>query len=129
MIIATGGQSYRIMGMWSCQRGDGLGMAWRAGAQMRNAEWGPFPQLAGKKGKEPLIGAEDALYNAWHEKLSQAFRRRGRGRRVRGGRRHWYQQMVAGNGPLVTLPPGELDARQHHRGRGGRHRVGPPGRP
>ncbi len=32
-IIATGGQSYRIMGMWSCQRGDGLGMAWRAGAR------------------------------------------------------------------------------------------------
>ena len=73
-IIATGGQSYRIMGMWSCQRGDGLGMAWGAGARIRNAEGGPFAELAGNRGKEPLIRAEDALYNAGHEKLSPRFR-------------------------------------------------------
>jgi succinate dehydrogenase/fumarate reductase flavoprotein subunit len=105
VIIATGGQSYRIMGMWSCQRGDGLGMAWRAGAEMRNAEWGPFAQLAGKKGKEPLIGAEDALYNAWHEKLSPRFR--GEQEPDICGVTHavWYREMVAGNGPLVTFHP------------------------
>jgi succinate dehydrogenase flavoprotein subunit len=104
-IIATGGQSYRIMGMWSCQRGDGLGMAWRAGAQMRNAEWGPFAQLAGKRGKEPLIGAEDALYNAWHEKLSPTFRGELEADVCGMTSAVWYQQMVAGNGPLVTFHP------------------------
>ena len=104
-IIATGGQSYRIMGMWSCQRGDGLGMAWRAGAQMRNAEWGPFAQLAGIRGKEPLIGAEDALYNAWHEKLSPTFRGEYEADVCGMTSAVWYQQMKAGNGPLVTFHP------------------------
>ena len=104
-IIATGGQSYRIMGMWSCQRGDGLGMAWRAGAQMRNAEWGPFAQLAGNRGKEPLIGAEDALYNAWHEKLSPTFRGEYEADVCGMTSAVWYQQMKAGNGPLVTFHP------------------------
>ena len=126
-IIATGGQSYRIMGMWSCQRGDGLGMAWRAGAQMRNAEWGPFAQLAGKRGKEPLIGAEDALYNAWHEKLSPTVPRRVRGRRLRHDQRCLVPADDGRQRPAGDVPPRELDARQHHRGRGGRHRVGPPG--
>jgi succinate dehydrogenase/fumarate reductase flavoprotein subunit len=104
-IIATGGQSYRIMGMWSCQRGDGLGMAWRAGAEIRNAEWGPFAQLAGIRGKEPLIGAEDALYNAWHEKLSPTFRGDREADVCGMTSAVWYQQMVAGNGPLVTFHP------------------------
>jgi len=104
-IIATGGQSYRIMGMWSCQRGDGLGMAWRAGAEMRNAEWGPFAQLAGIRGKEPLIGAEDALYNAWHEKLSPTFRGEHEADVCGMTSAVWYQQMKAGNGPLVTFHP------------------------
>jgi succinate dehydrogenase/fumarate reductase flavoprotein subunit len=104
-IIATGGQSYRIMGMWSCQRGDGLGMAWRAGAKMRNAEWGPFAQLAGVRGKEPLIGAEDALYNAWHEKLSPTFRGEFEADVCGMTSAVWYQQMMAGNGPLVTFHP------------------------
>ena len=104
-IIATGGQSYRIMGMWSCQRGDGLGMAWRAGAQMRNAEWGPFAQLAGKRGKEPLIGAEDALYNAWHEKLSPTFRGDQEADVCGMTGVVWYRQMKAGNGPLLTFHP------------------------
>jgi succinate dehydrogenase/fumarate reductase flavoprotein subunit len=104
-IIATGGQSYRIMGMWSCQRGDGLGMAWRAGAEIRNAEWGPFAQLAGIRGKEPLIGAEDALYNAWHEKLSPTFRGEHEADVCGMTSAVWYQQMKAGNGPLVTFHP------------------------
>ena len=104
-IIATGGQSYRIMGMWSCQRGDGLGMAWRAGAEIRNAEWGPFAQLAGIRGKEPLIGAEDALYNAWHEKLSPTFRGEYEADVCGMTSAVWYQQMMAGNGPLVTFHP------------------------
>ena len=128
VIIATGGQSYRLFGMWSCQRGDGLGMAWRAGAEMRNAEWGPFLQLAGKKGKEPVIGAEDALYNAWGEKLSKTFRRRRQARRVRRGRRHVVPGDAGRQRAAAELPPRELDAAQHLRRRGGRYGVGPPAR-
>ena len=105
VIIATGGQSYRLFGMWSCQRGDGLGMAWRAGAEMRNAEWGPFLQLAGKKGKEPVIGAEDALYNAWGEKLSRRFGDNVKPDVFAEVGVTWYQEMRAGNGPLLSFHP------------------------
>ncbi len=70
MILATGGQSYRILSMWNGARGDGIAAAYRAGAQMRNAEFGSFMQLVNMRSKEPLLGAEDALYNAKGDFLS-----------------------------------------------------------
>jgi len=105
VILATGGQSYRIMSMWSGARGDGIAAAYRAGAQMRNAEFGAFMQLVHKRSKEPLLGAEDALYNAKGDFLS-TWRASSRGGvdpdvdPVAGA--VWYREMRAGNGPLVT---------------------------
>ena len=61
VVLASGGQNYRILSMWSAARGDGIAAAYRAGAQMRNAEFGSFIQLVNKRSKEPLLGAEDAL--------------------------------------------------------------------
>jgi succinate dehydrogenase / fumarate reductase, flavoprotein subunit len=101
VIIASGGQSYRMLSMWNGARGDGIAAAYRAGAQMRNAEFGSFMQLVNKRSKEPLLGAEDALYNARGEFLST----------WRGDHEPdvdsmtaavWYREMLAGNGPLVT---------------------------
>jgi succinate dehydrogenase / fumarate reductase flavoprotein subunit len=100
-IIATAGQSYRLLGMWSCQRGDGQAMAYRAGAAMRNAEFGPMLQLAARS-KEAILAAETALYNAKGEFLSPSFRsERDSDSGVMTGV-VWYQQMRAGNGPLYT---------------------------
>ena len=100
-IIATAGQSYRLLGMWSCQRGDGQAMAYRAGAEMRNAEFGPMLQLAARS-KEPILAAETALYNAKGEFLSPSFRsERDSDSGVMTGV-VWYQQMRAGKGPLYT---------------------------
>lgn len=101
VVLATGGQSYRILSMWSGARGDGIAAAYRAGAQMRNAEFGSFMQLVHRRSKEPLLGAEDALYNAKGEFLST----------WRSGVEPdvdpwaavvWYREMLAGNGPVVT---------------------------
>ena len=101
-IIATAGQSYRLLGMWSCQRGDGQAMAYRAGAEMRNAEFGPMLQLSGTRSKEAILAAEAALYNAKGEFLSPSFRsERDSDSGVMTGV-VWYQQMRAGNGPLYT---------------------------
>ena len=101
-VIATAGQNYRLLGMWSCQRGDGQAMAYRAGAEMRNAEFGPMLQLAGLRSKEPILAAETALYNAKGEFLSPSFRsERDSDSGVMTGV-VWYQQMRAGNGPLYT---------------------------
>ncbi len=101
VILATGGQSYRILSMWSGARGDGIAAAYRAGAQMRNAEFGAFMQLVNKRSKEPILGAEDALYNSKGEFLSTW--RRGFEPDVDPmAGAVWYREMLAGNGPLVT---------------------------
>jgi len=101
VILATGGQSYRILSMWSGARGDGIAAAYRAGAQMRNAEFGSFMQLVNKRSKEPLLGAEDALYNAKGDFLS-TWRREFEPDIDSTAAAVWYREMMAGNGPLVT---------------------------
>jgi succinate dehydrogenase/fumarate reductase flavoprotein subunit len=102
-IIATAGQAYRLLGMWSSQRGDGQAAAYRAGAEMRNAEFGPMLQLAGTRSKEAVLAAETALYNRKWEFLSPSFRSE---RDSDSGAMTgvvWYQQWKAGNGPLYTM--------------------------
>ncbi len=101
VILATGGQSYRILSMWSGARGDGIAAAYRAGAQMRNAEFGSFMQLVNKRSKEPLLGAEDALYNAKGDFLS-TWRREFEPDVDSVVGAVWYREMMAGNGPMVT---------------------------
>ena len=101
VILATGGQSYRILSMWSGARGDGIAAAYRAGAQMRNAEFGSFMQLVNKRSKEPLLGAEDALYNAKGEFLS-TWRREFEPDVDSIAGAVWYREMMAGNGPVFT---------------------------
>jgi succinate dehydrogenase / fumarate reductase, flavoprotein subunit len=101
VVLASGGQSYRILSMWNGARGDGIAAAYRAGAQMRNAEFGAFMQLVNKRSKEPLLGAEDALYNAKGEFLS-TWRGRFEPDVDSMAAAVWYREMTAGNGPLVT---------------------------
>jgi succinate dehydrogenase / fumarate reductase, flavoprotein subunit len=100
-IIATGGQSFRVLNMWSCQRGDGAAMAYRAGAEMRNCEFGPMLQMVMKRSKQGILGAEDALYNrdgqflsSWRSPLdpdSDAW-----------SGIVWYKEILAGRGPIIT---------------------------
>ena len=101
VILATGAQSYRIMSMWNGARGDGIAAAYRAGAQMRNAEFGAFTQLVNKRSKEPLLGAEDVLYNAKGEFLS-TWRQEFEPDVDSMAGAVWYREMIAGNGPMVT---------------------------
>jgi succinate dehydrogenase / fumarate reductase flavoprotein subunit len=101
VILATGAQSYRILSMWSGARGDGIAAAYRAGAQMRNAEFGAFMQLVNKRSKEPLLGAEDALYNVRRQFLS-TWRGEFEPDVDSMTAAVWYQEMMAGNGPMFT---------------------------
>jgi succinate dehydrogenase/fumarate reductase flavoprotein subunit len=87
--------------MWSGARGDGIAAAYRAGAQMRNAEFGSFMQLVQKRSKEPLLGAEDALYNAKGDFLS-TWRREFEPDVDSMAAAVWYREMMAGHGPVFT---------------------------
>ncbi|MCQ2512757.1 MAG: FAD-binding protein [Lachnospiraceae bacterium] len=57
VIICTSSQSYRVAPMWSNGRGDGTGMAYRAGAEMRNPEFGTFTQLFKKNAMHECVYA------------------------------------------------------------------------
>jgi succinate dehydrogenase/fumarate reductase flavoprotein subunit len=100
-IVATGGQSFRIVNMWSCQRGDGAAAAYRAGAEMRNCEFGPMLQMVMKRSKQGILGAEDALYNRNGEFLS-SWRSPLDPDSDSWSAIVWYKEMLAGRGPVVT---------------------------
>ncbi len=71
IVIANGGQNWRVMRMWSSGRGDGIAAAYRAGAKMRNAEFGSFINMVNTDHHMVAYGAEDHLYNAKGESLNE----------------------------------------------------------
>jgi succinate dehydrogenase/fumarate reductase flavoprotein subunit len=101
-IIANGGQNYRLMRRWSSGRGDGIAAAYRAGAEMRNAEFGNFINWIFVDSRDVCQGAEDVLYNAKGEHITKAIRP------VIECDLHskevvaWWKEMKAGNGPVCA---------------------------
>jgi succinate dehydrogenase / fumarate reductase, flavoprotein subunit len=101
-ILANGCQNYRLMRRWASGRGDGIAAAYRAGAAMRNAEFGNFINWVFTDTKEVCQGAEDVLYNAKGQNISKAVRP------VIEADVHskevaaWWREIKAGNGPICA---------------------------
>jgi succinate dehydrogenase/fumarate reductase flavoprotein subunit len=101
-ILANGGQNYRLMRRWSSGRGDGIAAAYRAGAQMRSAEFGNFINWIFVDSRDVCQGAEDVLYNAKVDHITKAIRP------VIEADLHskevvaWWKEMRAGNGPVCA---------------------------
>lgn len=108
VILATGSQDYRIGPMWSNARGDGIAAAYRAGAQMRNPEFGNFAQLVRAKSHQEVVFGENVMYNALGENITKNFRRFPEADVSSTAIAEWYNQMSAGKGP-VTLHPWESE--------------------
>ncbi len=67
VILACGDQNWSIMPMWASGKGDGIAAAYRAGARMRNAEFGSFVNMVTASSKTVAYGAENVLFNAQGE--------------------------------------------------------------
>ena len=105
VVLATGGQNYRFASMWSSGRGDGIAAAYRAGAKLRNVEFGNFAQLMRVCSHNEMIFAENNMYNGKGEFITPNFLSRRETDINSNAVREWYKQMKAGNGPVTVLDP------------------------
>ncbi len=71
VVLANGCQNWRIMKMWASGRGDGIAAAYRAGAKMRSAEFGSFVGMVNVEHGHVSYGAEEALFNAKGQSISE----------------------------------------------------------
>jgi len=101
VVLATGSQNYRIGPMWGSGRGDGIAAAYRAGAEMRNTEFGNFAQLVKVRSHEEVVFGENFMYNKAGEHVTKNFRT-GPEPDISGSAiAEWYNQMAANMGPIV----------------------------
>ena len=90
--------------MWANGRGDGIAAAYRAGAEMRNAELGNFAQLFKVKSHHELVFNENCMYNALDENITKNFRWFPEADINSNAIGEWYNQMAAGKGPIYMRP-------------------------
>jgi len=100
VVLATGSQNYRFGSMWSSGRGDGIAAAYKAGAEMRNAEFGNFAQLVRAGSHHEVVFGENFMYNAKNEFITQNFTDHRQTDIPSVAVREWYLQMKAGTGPV-----------------------------
>lgn len=100
VVLATGSQDYRVGPMWSCGRGDGILAAWKAGAEMRNPEFGNFAQLVLVRSHDEIVFGENYMYNAKGEFLTPHFFDHRETDISSKAIREWLIQMEAGDGPV-----------------------------
>lgn len=108
--LASGSQNYDITPMW-CSTGNGVAAAYRAGAEMRNAEFGNMCDFARVDPETGWIyygahgGAHTAhghLYSAKGEHISQKYRPGLHSSMDPIAALAWYKETLAGNGPIYA---------------------------
>ncbi len=71
-ILANGSCNYKAKRMWHCGCGDGIAAAYRAGAEMRNAEFGNFFDVHRKDNDGPAFDYT-SLFNSLNENISNRY--------------------------------------------------------
>lgn len=101
VVLATGSQNYRVGPMWSNGRGDGIAAAYRAGAEMRNTEFGNFAQLVKVRSHQEVVYGENFMYNKQDVHVTKNFRSGPEPDISSTAIEEWYRQMSADLGPIT----------------------------
>ena len=72
-VIANGSCNWMATNMWYSGRGDGIAAAYRAGAQLRNAEISNFYNIGLRGNMSSIVGGQYALYNDLGEYISSKY--------------------------------------------------------
>ncbi len=99
-ILANGNQNFQVVPMFASGRGDGIAAAYRAGAKMRNAEFGSFFNMVHAVSREVIFGAEDYMYNARGENISTRIRPEPQCDICSQSSIGWYKAHMNQNGPI-----------------------------
>ncbi|MCL1896341.1 MAG: FAD-dependent oxidoreductase [Clostridiales bacterium] len=100
VVLATGGQNYRVMPMWACGRGEGHAAAWRAGASLANGEFSSFYNWTSPHNFKDEMGVEYGLYNDKGENVGLRHTIEPHPDIDQDSLAEYYKQVKAGNGPL-----------------------------
>lgn len=107
VVLAMGSQNYDMTEIW-CGTGNGIRVAWLAGAEMRNAEFGNMCDFARVGADGQLFygvhggahTAHDHLHNAAGDNISQKYRPGLHTSMDPVAALAWYRETMAGNGPI-----------------------------
>ena len=99
-VLATGSQNYRMGSMWSSGRGDGFMAAFRAGAELRNVEFGNFAQLVKIRSHNEVVFGENYMHNGKGEHITKNFAPTRETDISSKAIREWYLQNREGKGPV-----------------------------
>ena len=125
VILATGACDWMVTNMWTSGRGDGIAASYRAGAEMRNAEFSNFYNMHLRGNLSAIVGGQYALYNNEGDYLASKYCADSECDIDIGILIGMEKEVIEGKGP-IRFEPSQVFPEEPPCGQGLSLQVGPP---